>query len=128
MKRVFLVFFVIMVIPSLSDAKRQHSEKYYQQQWCQQQGGQIEVVLPDRTRADCLTETHAIEFDFGDKWAEAIGQSLYYAIQTGKRAGVVLILESLNDRKYWIRLNSIIQYYDLPISTWKMGLGAKDSE
>jgi hypothetical protein len=43
------------------------------------------VVLPDGTRCDCLTDTHAIEFDFGNKWAEAIGQSAYYALQTGKK-------------------------------------------
>jgi hypothetical protein len=36
--------------------------------------GQVEVVLPDGTRCDCLTETHAIEFDFGRGWGEAIGQ------------------------------------------------------
>jgi hypothetical protein len=39
---------------------------------CREQGGQIEVVLPDKTRCDCVTNTHAIEFDFGSKWAEAI--------------------------------------------------------
>ena len=26
---------------------------------------QAEVVLPDSPRCDCLTKTHAIEFDFG---------------------------------------------------------------
>jgi len=67
--------------------------KPYQEKWCTEHGGQVEVVLPDRTRCDCLTETHAIEFDFGKKWAEAIGQALYYAIQTGKKPGIVLILE-----------------------------------
>jgi hypothetical protein len=30
------------------------------------------VVLPGGTRCDCVTDTHAIEFDFGDNWAEAI--------------------------------------------------------
>ena len=77
------------------------------------------MVLPDQTRCDCLTQTHAIEFDFGTKWAEAIGQSLYYSFQTGKKAGVVLILEKGSDRKYWIRLNSVIQHYKLPIDTWE---------
>ncbi len=24
------------------------------------------------TRCDCLTDTHAIEFDFGDHWSEAV--------------------------------------------------------
>jgi hypothetical protein len=36
--------------------------------------GQIEFVLPDKTRVDCLTDTHAIEYDYGRKWAEAIDQ------------------------------------------------------
>ena len=75
------------------------------------------MVLPDRTRCDCLTDENAVEFDFGTKWAEAIGQALYYSIQTGKRAGVVLILEKPTDRKYWIRLNSVIQHFGLPIDT-----------
>ena len=102
-------------------AKRLHYEKWYQAQWCQDNNGQVEVVLPDRTRCDCLTSTHAIEFDFGNKWAEAIGQALYYAIQTGKKAGIVLILEKQKDYKYWIRLNSIIAHYGLPIDSWKVG-------
>ncbi len=55
------------------------------------------VLLPDRTSADCLTETHAIEFNFSNKWAESIGQSMFYALQTGKRAGIVLIQDSPRD-------------------------------
>jgi len=55
-----------------------------------------------------VTKTHAIEFDFGNNWAEAIGQSAYYSIQTGKKAGVVLILETIKDRKYWIRLSTTV--------------------
>jgi len=96
------------------------SEKYYQVAWCKDAKGQIEVVLPDKTRCDCLTATHAIEFDFGSKWAESIGQSLYYGLQTGKRPGVVLILKKQKDFKYWLRLNSTIQHYKLPIDTWKI--------
>jgi len=82
---------------------------------------QSEVILPDKTRCDCLTEKHAIEFDFGAKWAESIGQVLYYSIQTGKRAGVVLILEKPDDYKYWIRLNRVIDHFGLAIDTWKTG-------
>ena len=89
--------------------------------WGEAHNGQVEVVLPDGTRCDCLTDTHAIEFDFGNNWAEAIGQSGYYALQTQRKAGIVLILESLKDRKYWIRLNSTIQHLNLPIDTWNIG-------
>lgn len=74
--------------------------------------------MPDKTRCDCLTDKHAIEFDFGSKWAESIGQALYYGIQTEKKPGVVLILESERDYKYWIRLNTIITHYGLGIDTW----------
>ena len=49
------------------------------------------MTMPDGTRCDILTDTHAIEVDFADKWAEAIGQSLNYAMQTGKKAGIVLV-------------------------------------
>ena len=49
---------------------------------------------------------------------EAVGQSAYYALQTGRRAGIVLVLETVKDRKYWIRLNTTIQHFDLPIDIW----------
>lgn len=75
--------------------------------------------MPDRTRVDCLTETHAIEYDFGPKWAEAIGQSLGYGFATDRKAGIVLILKSKGSLKYWFKLNSIIDHYNLPIDTWK---------
>ena len=68
-----------------------------------------------------MTESHAIEFDFADNWPEAVGQRAYYSIQTGKKAGIVLILESVEDRKYWIRLNSTIQHFNMPIDTWNVG-------
>ena len=82
------------------------------------------MVLPDGTRCDCVTDTHAIEFDFGSNWAEAVGQSSYYSIQTQKKAGIVLILETMKDRKYWIRLNTTIEHFNLPIDTWSIGTTA----
>ena len=114
-----LVFLAFPVAGSLAKKKPVSlPEKHYQEQWCNKAQGQIEVVLPDKTRCDCLTATHAIEFDFGAKWAESIGQSLYYGLQTGKQPGVVLILKKQKDYRYWLRLNSTIQHYKLPIDTW----------
>lgn len=116
----FLAAVVVVFTAGWAEAGHLHPEKYYQEKWCVEHGGQAEVVLPDQTRADCITSTHAVEHDFGPKWAEAIGQSLYYSLQTGKRAGIVLILERPADRKYWIRLNSTIQHFGLPIDTWEI--------
>jgi hypothetical protein len=119
--KIFTIFFIIFLFPSLLLAKREHPEKWYQQKWCEAHKGQVEVVLPDGTRCDCLTDTHAIEFDFGRGWGESIGQSMYYSLQTKKKAGIVLILETMKDRKYWIRLNTTIEHFNLPIDTWSIG-------
>lgn len=91
-------------------------ERAYQTEWCAGKG-KTEVVMPDGTRCDCLTDTHAIEFDFGKKWAESIGQSLNYSLQTGKRAGIVMVVKP-SDNHFWLRLNSIIIHFNLPIDTW----------
>lgn len=116
----YLILFNVCLFSSgISYSKSLHSEKYYQEKWCSDYDGKTEVVLPDKTRCDCLTSTYAIEFDFGKKWAEAIGQSLHYALQTGKQPGIVLILEKESDNKYWIRLTNIIEKFNLPIKTWK---------
>jgi hypothetical protein len=69
-------------------------------------------------------DIHAIEFDFGNNWAEAIGQSSCYSMQAGKKAGIVLILENMKDRKYWIRLNTTIEHFNLSIDTWNVGNAA----
>ena len=119
MRKIISITILVLLIPSLAWAKRIHPEKWYQERWCREHKGVMEYVLPDSTRCDCLTETHAVEFDFADKWAEAIGQALHYSTQTGKRAGIVLILESEIDHKYWIKLNTTIRYLDLPIDVWK---------
>lgn len=66
-------------------------EADYVDEYCPQLGGQIEYVLEDRTRVDCLTDTHAYEFDWCKKWAESIGQALYYSKMTGRSPAVVLI-------------------------------------
>jgi len=116
--RLCVALILLIFPPQFAHAKHLHPEKYYQNQWCAEHSGQTEVTLPDRTRCDCLTDTHAIEFDFGPKWAEAIGQALYYGLQTGKRPGIVLILEQERDYKYWIRLNTVIKNYNLAIDTW----------
>lgn len=101
-------------------AKSLHPEKWYQDQWCADRGGDVEVVLEDRTRCDCLTDTHAIEFDFARKWAEAIGQALHYSRLTGRRAGIVLIIEKETDLKYVDRLRMIIVHYGLPIDLYNI--------
>ena len=115
-----LGLFILTAVAGIYAGAQAHTERHYQEIWCKEQGGEIEVVMPDKTRCDCVTETHAVEMDFGPKWAEAIGQALFYGLQTGKKPGIALILESEKDYKYWIRLNTVLEHYDLPIETWKI--------
>ena len=70
--------------------------------------GEVEYYLPDRAFVDCLTETHAIEYDYGKKWAESLGQALYYSAATGKKPGIVLIVEPETKDRYLTRLNKAI--------------------
>jgi len=94
------------------------NEKWYQQRWCEQKGGQVEVRLKDKTRCDCLTNDYAIEVDFARKWAEAVGQSLHYAKMTGEKAGILLIVEDKKDKKHFSRLENVINFHNLPITVW----------
>lgn len=82
-------------------------EVYYVSQWCSSDFGRQEFVLWDNTRVDCLTKDYAIEFDFAKKWAESIGQSLYYAKMTGKKPAVALILTKIEDYKYVKRIERL---------------------
>ncbi len=89
------------------------TEKDYVNNYCE---GIKEFVLPDKTRVDCLTNEYAIEFDYAKKWAESIGQSLYYAKMTGKKPAVALILSSSEDKKYVKRIN----YTDKDITVFEI--------
>lgn len=116
----FCFLMLLIFFPAPLEAKTLHLEKAYQTKWCDQTGGKMEVRLDDATRVDCLTEEFAIEFDFGKKWAESIGQALHYSVKTGRQGGIVLILEHEKDIKYWNRLNNIIEKKHLNIKTWIM--------
>ena len=82
-------------------------EMDYEDEWCTPDFGRKEVILWDMTRVDCMTKDYAIEFDFAKKWAEAIGQSLYYSKLTGKSPAIVLILTSPTDYRYVKRIERL---------------------
>lgn len=93
-------------------------ERDFSEVWCSAHEGVMEFMLPDRSRCDCLTETHAVEVDFAAKWKEAVGQSLHYAGLTKKAPGIVLILKSEKDEKYLLGLKRVISEFNLPIKVW----------
>lgn len=82
-------------------------EAYYVEKWCSSEFGRREAVLWDMTRVDCLTKDYAIEFDFAKKWAESVGQSLYYAKMTNRLPAVVIILTKWSDLIYVKRIERL---------------------
>ena len=113
--RVKLTLLLGLALTASLGAARLNPEAHYQKIAAKKYNGQTEVILPDGTRCDIVTETHAIEVDFADKWAEAIGQSLNYSFQLNKKAGILLILEKPDDERHLIRVESIIKQFKLTI-------------
>ena len=102
----WLILFSLILLPV--QAKRLNQEAKYQYAWCNQHGGHVEYELEDLTRVDCLLEEKAVEFDFANKWAECIGQSLYYGIKTNRKPVCALIMENgESDTKYLKRLEEV---------------------
>lgn len=103
--------------PSANAAGHEHPERWYQESWCATRG-EVEVVMPDKSRADCANATDVVEFDFGPKWAESIGQALNYGVQAGKRPGIVLILEKPSHIRHLRRVLRVRAQYSLPLEVW----------
>lgn len=111
MKKLFLSLFLIVVVVSIfnlnkSEVEVKFNEKHYQTLLCNKLGGVMEFKLKDNTRVDCLTDNYAIEVDWAKKWAEGIGQSLYYAEMTNKKPAVALIVGK-KDQRYLKRISKV---------------------
>lgn len=114
------ILIILFILSGCSNKNKSRSERYFQEKWCEELHGRIEVRMSDNTRCDCLTEEYAIEFDFAKKWAEAPGQALNYARLTGKKAGIVIICKSSRDLKKLFILKKNIEFYKLPITLWSI--------
>jgi len=77
--------------------------------------------MPDGGRADCLSATTVYEVDFTEKWHQAIGQSLYYASQTGKDPAIILVCRKSQKTclGHSLRLRSTLSRWSLPITVWE---------
>lgn len=110
--------FLLLILVVLSGcAHKPPHEKDYQEWWCRKHGGNTEYRLADGIRVDCLTGEYAVEVEYAHKWAESIGQALYYAQQTGRKPGVLLILRDRVDERHLKRLRSVAKEQGIKVWT-----------
>ena len=103
----FLLMITCIYYMGLNYVPQKWYESYYINQWCTSDFGRKEAVLWDMTRVDCLAKDYVVEFDFAKKWAESVGQAMYYAKMTGKKPAVVLILTSPTDYRFVKRIERL---------------------
>ncbi len=123
MKQIAIPCFLVILAFITGCSSTKHNEKYYQTQLCNELDGVMEQSLLDRTRVDCLTDEYAIEVDFAKKWAESVGQSLYYAEMTGKKPAVGFIVrDNKKDRRHLKRLEVLAKKYHIKIFKIHIGV------
>lgn len=79
-----------------------------------------EVRTPAGTYVDCVSPTRAIEIDWTEKWAEAIGQSLHYGAELGLAPGIILICRQTQGSclAHRLRMESTLAYWGLWMTAW----------
>jgi len=68
-------------------------ERWHAKELAAKYAADTEVQLRDGTFCDLLSDELAIEVDWPRKWAEAVGQSLWYARLTGRKPAIILLLK-----------------------------------
>ena len=117
MKKIIYIVIFFFVFVFFAFSQHINYEVVYQEYFAEVMYGATEFRLDDNTRVDILTEYYAIEVDFATKWAEAIGQALFYAAKTNSKPGILLIMEYETDTRYLERLLLVISEY-IYIKIW----------
>jgi hypothetical protein len=118
MKKIIICILLSLISLSCIAQLTKQRESYYRDLFADSIGAETEYVLPDLSRVDIINDTFAIEVEFADKWAESIGQSLYYATILDKKPGVLLIVESTKDVKEIRRLMTIAALNNIKVWIW----------
>jgi hypothetical protein len=114
-----LVLLAVVMSPTTSGAV---NERTWQARYCE--GMELEKHLSSGGYVDCLSSEYAIEVDWSQHWAEAIGQALYYASATGRKPGIILLCEESEGpveglcRSYVYRLESALKFVKPHVQVW----------
>ena len=104
----------IALFLSLEGQADQKDEDDYVKEWCTAHAGERYWPLDDKTEADCLTDTHVVEFKRAGEWSnvlQGIGQIVHYTQQIGldRQPGIVLIVETKSGCRNLSRLGKTLK-------------------
>lgn len=86
------------------DLSRQRGEKFV-----------TEHRLWDGTRVDLLSDTWAVEVDYAGKWAECIGQALYYGQVSGRKPVCLLLVNLPADGHFVYRCQTVCHNHGIEL-------------
>lgn len=113
--RILTIILLLFLSISTWGQLPKQKESYYRDLFAPVMNGQTEVVLRDKARVDIVTDTFAIEVDFAPKWAEAIGQSLYYADRLNKKPAILFVVDGKQENRYIFRLLTVTRKYGITV-------------
>ena len=110
----YLFVWLFMLIPTYHIlAQISHSNETEYSDYIQYLiGGEREFNVPNG-RVDLVTDRYAFEIERAENWKEAIGQCLWYALQTNLKPGIILIRETREEYKYFQMLNTTLEFSEL---------------
>jgi len=117
-----LTIAVFLSLEVQADQNEDKDEDDYVKEWCSTNDGERYWPLDDKTEADCLTDTHVVEFKRTGAWSEVlkgIGQVIHYTQQIGldRQPGIVLIIENKKGCRNLSRLRKTLKGVSVNEST-----------
>ena len=99
MKKWIMLAALALTAGATAQEPKHENETALSGRWCDNAGGVSEWRLADGSRVDCLLGHYAVEHDFshGLKPLECLGQSAYYAGETGREPLCVLIWQTTEE-------------------------------
>ena len=109
-----LTISLLFSLEGQADQNEDKDEDDYVKEWCSANNGERYWPLDDKTEADCLTDTHVLEFKRASEWSEVlrgVGQVVHYIQQIGldRRPGIVLIIENKKGCRSLSRLGKTLK-------------------
>ena len=108
-----IIISILFLFYSFNAQAEVKNERYYQEIYCDLVNGATEFVLDDKSRVDCLTDDEAIEVDWASKWAECVGQALYYGAETNRKSKCLLIGNKEDYDKYSSKIDFLVKHHNL---------------